>query len=63
MNIKEARVLVESREKLDPDYAEAVKMCIEDDEAKAVQKSPSEVKSEVKPEVKSGEKKLGVDYV
>ena len=31
MDIKEARVLVESREKLDPDYAKAVEMCIEDD--------------------------------
>ena len=44
MNIKEARALVESYEKLDPNYKEAVEMCIEDDKPK--------VKSKVKPKVK-----------
>ena len=32
MTIKEARELVESCEKLNPDYAKAVELCIEDDE-------------------------------
>ena len=35
MTIKEARELVDSRKKDDPNYAKAVKLCIKDDEAKA----------------------------
>lgn len=46
MTIKEARVLVGSYEKLHPDYKKAVKMCIEDDKPKKVDKP--EVKTEVK---------------
>lgn len=34
MDIKEARELVESRKKDDPDYAKAVKRCIKADEVK-----------------------------
>ena len=45
MNVKEARALVDSRVKDDPNYAKAVEICIEDD------------KVEVKPKVESSPKK------
>lgn len=59
MDIKKARALVESREKLDPDYKEAVAMCIEGDKIKDVMKiekpkveEPRVKESKVKTEVK-----------
>lgn len=45
MTIKEARELVESHKKDDPNYAKAVEICIKDD------------KVEVKPKVKSSPEK------
>lgn len=56
MTIKEARELVESYEKLHPDYKKAVKMCIEDDKPKVEKpevKAEVKVKSKVEPKVKT----------
>lgn len=50
MDIKKARELVESREKLDPDYKKAVAMCIEDDKPKVEKSKVSKPKVE-KPKV------------
>ena len=58
MDIKKARALVESREKLNPDYEEAVAVCIEDDKIKGTMKlekskvNKPKVESKVKTEVK-----------
>ena len=46
MDMKKARALVDSREKLDPDYAKAVKLCIKDDEV--VEKKEDSPKEKVK---------------
>ena len=51
MTTKEARELVESREKLDPNYEEAVELCIENDSAKAKPDPKVEVKA--KPKAKA----------
>lgn len=54
MNLKEARALVDSREKLDPNYAKAVEMCIEDDKTETEDKAKDSIDAEVdvKVEVK-----------
>lgn len=50
MNIKEARALVESYDKLHPDYKKAVRMCVEDDKTKDGKVEKAKTKVE-KPKV------------
>lgn len=52
MDLKKAKALVESREKLNPDYAKAVKMCIENDKTTGIMQLETKVKTE-KPKLKA----------